>query len=78
MKLDGLGLSKQEVFIVKWQYGFLGDFGQALAKAISLADKTNIERLRLGFPNEVAGYEAYTQQAGWWQRLQEKISMEGT
>jgi len=52
MRLEGL--SKQELWIVKWQYRLLGHFNQALAIAITRADEKNIEKLRLGFLAAVA------------------------
>lgn len=49
-------------FILKWQYShgenppLLGHFYLALADAITRADDTNLERLKLGFPVEVEGF----------------------
>jgi len=49
-----------EKWIIKWQFGLLGDFRRELFNAIAQADDKNIELLALGFPDEVAGYKAWT------------------
>jgi hypothetical protein len=69
-------LTKGEEFIVKWQYRMLGDFKTALIEAICLADSQNLERLRLGFPDEVEGYLNYSRVEGWWQEVQRKAGKE--
>jgi hypothetical protein len=48
--------TKEEQFIIRWQYGYLGDFETALMKAICAADETNLELLSKGFPMEVGAY----------------------
>ena len=67
------GLTSEEDWIVKWQYGYLGHFYSALFKAICAADEENLGKLSLGFPDEISGYRKYTQQAGWWKEVQKKI-----
>jgi len=52
-------LSQAEKLIVEWQYGMLGDFRTALFDAITRADESNLDRLALGFHDEVAGYRAW-------------------
>ena len=59
-----------EKFVVKWQFGLLGDFRTALIRAITLADDRNLEQLALGFPDEVAGYRAWAY-GGLGRRLRE-------
>lgn len=69
MKRDGLQriMESQELtqgekeYIFDWQYHMGGSFSQALWLAISKADGHNIELLRLGFPAQVQGYEAWSQ-----------------
>ena len=63
-------LTPEEDWIAKWQYGYLGHFHKALFEAICVADEENLDRLSLGFPDEVEGYRKYTQQAGWWKEVQ--------
>ena len=70
------GLTSEEDWIAKWQYGYLGHFHSALFDAICAADEGNLDRLSLGFPDEVEGYRKYTQQAGWWKKVQKKIGKE--
>ena len=52
-----------EKFVIKWQFNrslqLLGDFGAALAEAIVRADDSNLTKLALGFPDEVAGFLAW-------------------
>jgi hypothetical protein len=43
-------------FVLKWQFGLLGDFQTALAQAIMKADDDNLARLRIGFPDQVDGF----------------------
>ena len=54
-------LSTSERWVVMWQFRILGDFGSALAKAITLADESNLNRLAAGFPVEVQGYREWSQ-----------------
>ncbi len=46
--------------VIFWLFHFFGDFRTALWEAICRADEENLERLRLGFPNEVEGYKRWT------------------
>ena len=48
-----------EKFIIKWQFGILGDFKTALIEACCRADEDNLERLHRGFPEEVEAYLAW-------------------
>ena len=48
-----------EKSVIKWQYGQYGDFYMSLWDAIRKADETNLRRLELGFPVEVAGFRAW-------------------
>lgn len=55
----GSDLTEAEKWVVKWQLGILGGFQMALARAMVCADDANLERLRLGFPDQVAGLLAW-------------------
>ena len=66
------GLTSEEDWIAKWQYGYLGHFHKALFDTICVADEENLDRLSLGFSDEISGYRKYTQQAGWWKEVQKK------
>lgn len=68
-------LTVGEEFIVKWQYRLLGDFGTALIEAIKLADRSNLAKLALGFPDEVIGYINYTRIDGWWAEVEERANI---
>jgi len=62
-----------EKAIVKWQFGLLGDFLDALFVAIARADEENLAKLELTFPEEVAGFREWAhgnlaerlRKAGW-------------
>jgi len=49
-------LSDSERWVVKWQFGLLGDFQKALAAAITRADENNLAALELGFPLQVGAF----------------------
>ncbi len=65
-------LTNSERFIFEWQYRMLGDFKTALIEAICQADINNLEKLRLGFPDEVDGYINYSQTEGWWPKVERR------
>lgn len=71
LKLDGL--SKGELFIVKWQYSVLGGFLTALAECIERADNDNLAKLRIGFPAEVDSFRMFRDNPNWWGEIQERI-----
>ena len=62
--------------LIDWQYRLCGDFRRALWESICRADDNNLERLRLGFPDMVEGYIRYTQERGYWSKVQEKAGIE--
>jgi len=68
-------LDEVERELIDWQYGLCGDFRTALWKAICQADDSNLERLRLGFPNLVDGYIRYAQERGYWAKVQAKAGV---
>ena len=74
MSLDKL--DKSELFIFQWQYRQLGHFRITLIEAIMLADDRNLEKLCLGFPDEVRGYINYARTPGWWEAVQLKAEKE--
>ena len=69
---EGDKLTKDEKFIYDWQYRRLGGFRSALINAIKVADQGNREKLRLGFPDEVGGYEKFSTVPGWWDEVEAK------
>lgn len=58
--LESGQLTDPEKWVVKWQFRLLGDFQTALAAAIARADDNNLMSLSLGFPEQVAGFRAWT------------------
>ena len=65
-------LDESERFVYEWQFGMLGGFKRSLIETIGRADGCNLDLLRLGFPDEVLGYENYTRIDGWWQNVKIK------
>jgi len=61
-------LDEEQQALVEWQYRFCGGFKKALWEAIMRADDNNMERLRLGFPVEVAAYLKYSRVPNYWQQ----------
>jgi len=49
-----------EKWVIRWQFGLLGDFQEALSEAIKRADDSNLARLEFGFPEQVAGFTAWS------------------
>jgi hypothetical protein len=75
-KIQFNSLTPGEEFIIKWQFRLLGDFKTALITAITRADGRNLERLALGFPDEVEGYSNYIQTPGWWADIKKKANID--
>jgi len=59
-------LTEVERRVIEWQFRLCGDFRSALWNAIKYADDGNLERLRIGFPDEVEGFLCYQRVPGWW------------
>ncbi len=72
-KMDIKDLTPAERFIWKWRKGRMGDFNRALVELIQRADVANLERIRLGFPEEVEGYTSYRLIPGWWDDMERKM-----
>jgi hypothetical protein len=66
-------LTPPEQFIWDWQNRRLGDFKLALVHLIQRADEFNLERIGMGFPDEVAGYIHYMTVPGWWDDVIRKM-----
>lgn len=73
--LEDPGESAESKAVLKWQWNLYGDFYAALFGAIKRADDQNLERLRLGFPVEVAGFLAWNR-GGLAQELRAKGVMD--
>ena len=65
-------LNPAERFIWEWRRGRVSDFRRALIHTIQRADVQNLEKLRLGFPDEVEAWVSYKQVDGWWDEVQRK------
>ena len=66
-------LTKGEQFIYDWQYGIHGStsFKGYLSKALAIADNTNLDKLRLAFPEEARAMHLFRTQAGWWPSVED-------
>lgn len=58
--LESEDWTSAEKLVIRWQFGLLGDFQTALFEAIKRADDSNLARLELGFPEQVAGFTAWS------------------
>jgi len=68
-------LTAAEVALVQWQFGLHGSFFSHLWRAIASADHRNSARLSLGFPAEVAAYEAFSRVSGYWENVQVRANL---
>jgi hypothetical protein len=56
---DDSPLLPSEQWAIRWQFGMLGDFQEALVTAIARADEANLLRLHAGFPLQVEAFTAW-------------------
>lgn len=54
--LEGSEFTDIEKDVIRWQFRLLGEFDLALWRLIALADKNNLRKLALGYPDEVDGF----------------------
>ena len=66
-------LSKAEKELYYFQMAGGTSFSVILYKLIAKADWNNIEKLRLAFPEEVAVWERYQNEDGYWEDLCERM-----
>jgi hypothetical protein len=66
-------LTKGEQFIYDWQYGVHGvtSFKGYLSKAIAVADNTNLDKLRLAFPEYADAMNSFHTVKDWWPRVED-------
>ena len=70
MQIDPSKLNIGEIELLQWQYkGDLGNFKNYLWKAISNADNNHLNRLAMGFPEQVTAYRKFTGEDGYWQSV---------
>ncbi len=69
-------LNHAEKFVWAWRRGRMSDFRRALIHLIQRADVQNLEKLRLGFPDEVEGYVSYRLIPGWWDDIERRTADE--
>ena len=57
----------------RWQYKVTGGFERSLWDAIITADSTNLAAIEKGFPEHVAAYRSYANEAGYWYDLCKRV-----
>ena len=68
MQIDPSKLNVGEIELLQWQYkGDLGNFKNALWKAISNADNNHLNRIAMGFPEQATAYRKFISEEGYWQ-----------
>ncbi len=77
--MDNCRIGDKDVIIAElvhaceWQRGRQSDFKRALIHLITRADVQNLEKLRLGFPDEVEGFVSYKTLDYWWPELEARM-----
>jgi hypothetical protein len=63
-------LTPGERFIFNWQYGLeTSSFKNTLILLMTASDDRNLEKLSLGWPDEVNALISYRKTPGWWDRV---------
>lgn len=65
-------LTEEEVIIIKWQYGYFGNFFLSLIKCFRLADVANKARLDKAFPDISQALKKYDQEEGFFENCEKK------
>lgn len=68
-----LEITDGERSLYRWQYKALGGFERSLWDAILAADSTNLDAIAKGFPEHVAAFRRYANEAGYWDALVKRI-----
>jgi hypothetical protein len=66
-------MEETELEFVCFMRGTSGSFRTNLFSTIFSADIENLNKLSLGFPNEVEVVRRYKNEDGYWQKLQERL-----
>lgn len=66
-------LSDAEWKLYYWRHGTAGSFTTQLFELGCIADSMNFERLRKGFPNEMAVLHRYKNEDGYWEDLCNRV-----
>lgn len=68
-------ITRGEELVLKLEYStYLGrsHFESAFIDLVKFSDPANLERLALGFPEEVAAFHSYWKEKDWWKNLKAK------
>lgn len=74
-KVNLKALTPGEVELVKWQFRLHGDFKKALWEAIARADINNLMALGMGFPDEVAAFNRFANESGYWEDVKRRANI---
>lgn len=66
-------MEKEELEFIYFMRGASGSFKSNLYTTILCADIENLNRLSLGFPNEVEVVRKFKNEEGYWQKILEKL-----
>lgn len=69
-------MTEGERHLVEFMNDMSGSFFTHLFQAIFKADRANLERMRLSFPEEVQAVIRYQNEDGYWDKLQERYKNE--
>lgn len=77
MTINYENLTKAESLIIDWQYnrGKLGSFQESLVNALSIADSSNLNRLKKGFPEEAEAMHNFHHKSGYFAALEVKAGL---
>ena len=66
-------ITEGERSLWRWQKKLYGGFERSLWDAIITADSTNLAAIEKGFPEHVAAYRSYANEAGYWYDLCKRV-----
>jgi hypothetical protein len=65
-------LTQGEMHLYEWQFGTAGGFMLDLFRLLGHSDSTNLTKLSLGYPSEVAAFRRYRSEPEYWAKIQKK------
>lgn len=70
---EGSKLNQGELDLYFWQYNKLGGFMTGIFNAMTMSDNINLNKLSMGFPEQVQAYKNYTNMKGFWEQVKFNI-----
>lgn len=65
-------ITSGERHLFEWQRGMSGSFFTALFELFAKADNYNLSRLENAYPSEVAAFQRYRSEPGYWDDVQSR------